>query len=65
MFPLYYYKNIYDLSTNLCVGRQLDSPFCGHGVTGIKHSACWDGTEHGQVLQGHLGGAIFSCGWSS
>ena len=39
-----------NLPTNLCVCSQLDRSLCGHCITGVKYSACWDSTEHGQIL---------------
>lgn len=47
-------------NTHLYVCRQLHCPFCGHSVTGVEHSACWDGAKHGQILQGHLGRTILT-----
>ena len=42
------------------VGGQLDGALHGHGVRGVEDGAAGEGLEHGQVLQGHLGGTVLA-----
>lgn len=48
------------LSSDLCISWQFHSSLSRHCITGVKHSACWDSTEHGQVFQSHLRGPILT-----
>jgi len=41
-------------------GHLLDQLFCAHRIAGIKHHGTRNRAQDGQVLEAHLGGAIFA-----
>lgn len=45
---------------HLCIGCKFHGSLGRYSITRIKHCACWNGTEHCEILQCHLRRAILT-----
>lgn len=48
-------------SADLGVSSQLHSFLHGHAIAGVEDGGGRDDSEHGQILQAHLGGSVLTC----